>query len=217
MQKLTILPLVAIFLITACTSTIQPVKASVEEVATSASITIQPENFIQGQPFTVVVQINPHPPTNSDIFYNIYVMVTSAKQGISGYGPWSGGPSISDANGVATFTFPETVSATIAETGGGNIRVDFPGQYFVNNTIHYESGVWQKKFFFTATQTPTPAPTPTPSPTPIQTATPTPPQERNPPHLELIDYLLPLSIIIVIIIVSVPLFRRHRKTDSLSK
>jgi hypothetical protein len=103
MHKLTILTFVAIFLTVACISAIQPAKATTEEVATSASITIQPEKIISGQPFTVTVQINPYPPTNTDVFYNIFVIVTSAAQGISGYGPWSAGPSSSDTNGVATF------------------------------------------------------------------------------------------------------------------
>ena len=164
MRKLTILTLAAIFLTAACISTIQSVKASVEEVATSVSITIQPENIIPGQPFTVVAQIYPPPPSNTEnkIFYNIFITVTSAAQGISGYGPWSAGPSSSDANGVASFTFPATVSAILAETGGGNIEVGFPGQYFGNTTIiHYQAGDWQKNFLVTAAQTPTPAPTAT--------------------------------------------------------
>jgi hypothetical protein len=42
--------------------------------------------------------------------------------------------------------------------------------------------------------------------------TPTPPQEdRNPPHLEPIVYLVPVSVIVAIVVLSVLLFRRHRK------
>ena len=160
--KLTILTLVVIFLTAACMTVIQPAKASTEEVATSASIAIQPENIIPGQPFTVVVQINPHPPAATDVFYNIFVTVISAAQGVSGYGPWSAGSSSSDVNGIASFTFPGTVSATLGETGGGNIEVGFPGQYFGNTTIvHYQAGDWQKNFLVTASQTPTPQPTAT--------------------------------------------------------
>ena len=164
MQKLTILTLVVIFLTAACMTTIQPAKATTEEVATSASITIQPENIIPDQPFTMVVQIYPPPPLNTEniIFYNIFVIITSAAQGVSGYGPWSEGPSSSDVNGVASFTFPGTVSATIGKTGGGNVEVRFPGQFFGNTTIlHYQAGDWQKNFLVTAAQTPTPAPTAT--------------------------------------------------------
>ena len=44
-------------------------------------------------------------------------------------------------------------------------------------------------------------------------ATPTePPEDRNPPHLDPIVYLIPVSIIIAVILVSVLLYRRHRKT-----
>ena len=162
LRQISILVLTLVILTALPLPVIQPAKASVEEVATSVSITIQPENIIPGQPFTVVVQINPHPPSNTDIFYNIFVIVTSAGQGISGYGPWSDGPSSSDENGVASFAFPGAVSATIGDTGGGNIEVRFPGQYFGNTTIiHYQTGDWQKNFFVTSAQTPTPQPTAT--------------------------------------------------------
>ena len=78
----------------------------------------------------------------------------------SGYGPWSAGPSSSDADGVARFTFFGSVSSTIAEVGGGNIEVRFPGQFFGNTTIlHYQVGDWQKNFFISSTPTPTPQPT----------------------------------------------------------
>lgn len=47
------------------------------------------------------------------------------------------------------------------------------------------------------------------------TATPPP---RNPPHAELIDYLLPISVILIVVIVlSVLALRRHRKTFSQNK
>ena len=54
-------------------------------------------------------------------------------------------------------------------------------------------------------------------PNPTLTLTPAIPLEnRNAPHLELTDYLLPITIIIGIIIVSVLLYRRHLKTADLS-
>lgn len=51
-------------------------------------------------------------------------------------------------------------------------------------------------------------------------STPTPylPTDRNAPHAELIDYLLPISVILVIIIVlSTVILRRHRKTAILKQ
>ena len=68
-------------------------QAPVQEVATLASISIQPQSVIQGQPFTVVAQIYPSPPPNAEnkVFYNILIIVTSAAQGVSGYGPWDSG------------------------------------------------------------------------------------------------------------------------------
>ena len=105
----------------------------------------------------------------------------------------------SDANGVANFTFPGTVSTTIAETGGGNIEVHFSGQYFGNTTImHYQEGDWQMNFFVTSDQTPTPSPLMTMSPTPIQTVFPTP----NIPELSwlvLVPLLLSMLTIAVIV------------------
>jgi hypothetical protein len=66
--------------------------------------------------------------------------------------------------------------------------------------------------------------TSSPNPTSIQTQPPTPkptptsPQgDRNAPHLELTDYLLPISIIFAIILFSVLLFRRHQKTANLKQ
>ena len=67
------------------------------------------------------------------------------------------------------------------------------------------------------TATLTPTLTSQPSPTP--TVTPSLPP-RNPPHLELMDYLLPVSIIIAIILSAITIFiffRRHRKPISQNK
>jgi hypothetical protein len=71
--------------------------------------------------------------------------------------------------------------------------------------------------------TTTPIPTPTISPIPTATssltptATPSTPIERNPPHLELIDYLLPISIIVAIIALTFLALKRHRKTANLKQ
>jgi hypothetical protein len=201
MQKQIILTLVAIFLTAAFISTIQPAKASVEEVATSASITIQPGNVIQGQPFTVVVQIYPLPPSNTDVFNNISVTVTSAAQGVSGYGPWNVGPLSSDTNGTAIFPFPQ-IGSTIAETGGGRVQVHFPGQYFGNTTIiHYQAGDWQKSFLVSPAQTPTPTPSATVSPTPLQLQTPFPtPTVPELSWLAVVPLLLSVFAVTVIVI-----------------
>lgn len=52
---------------------------------------------------------------------------------------------------------------------------------------------------------------------PNSTPTPFPPTDRNAPHLELTDYLLPISIALAIIIVSVLLYRRHQKNTNSRK
>ena len=87
----------------------------------------------------------------------------------------------------------------------GNYWSDYSGtgSYFINsnNVDHYPL---KNPVNITSIATPTPSLIPTP-----------PPEDRNPPHLELIDYLLPISIILAIIIVSVLLFRRHQKTSNL--
>ena len=48
----------------------------------------------------------------------------------------------------------------------------------------------------------------------VSNPTPFPPTDRNAPHLELTDYLLPISIVLAIIIVSVLFYRRHQKTTN---
>ena len=59
-----------------------------------------------------------------------------------------------------------------------------------------------------------PVPSPSELPTPIPTATPyLPPNDRNAPHLELIDYFLPISVILAVaIVISLFIYRRHQKT-----
>jgi hypothetical protein len=49
---------------------------------------------------------------------------------------------------------------------------------------------------------------------PLPTASPTPylPSDRNAPHLDPIFYLIPIAVIFVAIVVSVLIYRRHRKT-----
>lgn len=69
--------------------------------------------------------------------------------------------------------------------------------------------------YFPATGMPNPTVTATEAPT--FTATPFIPTDRNAPHLEPIDYLLPISVVLVFVIVlSVLLFRRHRETANLN-
>jgi hypothetical protein len=57
-----------------------------------------------------------------------------------------------------------------------------------------------------------------PSLTPTSIPSYLPPNDRNAPHLEPTFYLIPVSIIVaVVIVLSVLLYRRHRKSASLSK
>ena len=108
---------------------IQPAKAEVESVGTSCSISIQPDNIVEGQPITVVVQIFPAPPSG-EIFNNLFVWITSPAQGVSGYGPWSKSNISTDTNGIATVTFDISTFS-----GYWNVGLSFEGQYFANNTI----------------------------------------------------------------------------------
>jgi hypothetical protein len=134
---------------------------SIENVSTTAYITVQPENIVEGQSINVLVQIYPAPPSANDVFENLTVVLVSPAQGISGYGPWLKGPSSSDTNGRAFFTFEVPTFG-----GGWIVELFFPGQYFGNNTIYYQRGDWQRNFLVSSAQTPTPSSSPTPSPTP---------------------------------------------------
>jgi hypothetical protein len=59
---------------------------------------------------------------------------------------------------------------------------------------------------------------PTPSPTiPEATSSLTPSIPRNPPHLDPTVYLIPISVIVAVVIVSLLLFRTHRKTANSTK
>jgi hypothetical protein len=88
----------------------------------------------------------------------------------------------------------------------GNYWSDYSGNgsYFINsnNVDHYPL---TNPVDITSIATPRPTSTLTP-------------EDRNSPHLELIDYLLPISIILaVVIVLSVLLYRRHRKTSNLKQ
>lgn len=51
----------------------------------------------------------------------------------------------------------------------------------------------------------------------LATVTPYIPTDRNAPHLDPIYYLLPVSVIVAVVLLSVLLYRRHRKTANLAK
>ena len=50
-----------------------------------------------------------------------------------------------------------------------------------------------------------------PNPTQTPTVTPSPPSDRNAPHLDPVVYLIPVSVIVAVVAVSVLLFRKHQK------
>ncbi len=142
---------------------VQPAKAQVENVSTSCSISLQPHNIVEGQPITVVLQIQPAPPAG-EIFRDLIVMVISPEAGGPVQGIWHQDGIFTDLNGTANVTFnPPTRSG-----GYWVAEVIFKGQYFANNTIYYQKGDWQICFPISSPQTPTPIPTEnlTPKPTP---------------------------------------------------
>jgi hypothetical protein len=163
--KITVLLLVLV-LSGSCAAIIQPAQASVENVGTSATITIYPEPAIAGQAITVVAQLYPPPPPG-EVFANLTATLMPV---MSLPPPRIAGPNSSNEKGVAWFTF------NVQETGY-IIELFFPGQYFANNTIYYQKGNWQKGLNVISDQTPKISPTtaPTASPTPSPTIPPTPP------------------------------------------
>ena len=184
-------------------------KASVENVTTSASITIQPENIVEGQSVKVVVQIYPAPPSANDVFEDLTVVLLSPAQGVSGYGPWQK-VSSSDSNGIASFTFDiPTFSGTWI------VEFFFPGQYFANNTIYYQPEVMQKNFSVSPAQTPSPSPSPSPSPTISPSPSPTASSPPSPsPTLhgqEPFQDIVVMAIVIAVIVVGVSLFIYFKK------
>ncbi len=141
---------------------VQPAKAQVENVSTSCSISIQPHNPVEGQPITVLLQIQPAPPAG-EIFSNLIVMVISPYAGgVVQNGQWHQDGIFTDSNGTANVTFNLPTSI-----GYWNAEVIFKGQYFANNTVYYQSGDWQICFPISSPQTPTTITTESPIPTPI--------------------------------------------------
>jgi len=141
-------------------------QTQVQNIITSCSIRIEPNNIVEGQPINVVLQICPPPPSTNETFSNISLWITSPAQGVSGYGPWSKNNISSDSNGVARVSFDIPTFS-----GYWNVGVSFEGQYFANNTLHYQSGNWQTGFTITSNKTPNASPSRTPT---YLTSTPSP-------------------------------------------
>ena len=126
---------------------------------------------------------------------------------------------------------PSTFIKTISELSEGNHNLQIyvrsvsyyldPNRPAENSTYgwwmyppaNYFMDTYSNKINFTIDTTPL---LPTVSPTP--TVTPyTPPSNRNAPHLDPIFFLIPVSVIVTVVAVSVLLFRRHRKLISQNK
>ena len=177
---------------------VQPVEASVENVPTSATITIYPEPpVVAGQAVTVVAQLYP-PPPQGEVYANLTVILIPAADAP----PFHAGPYSSDEKGVAWFTFNINTYE-----GTWFVYFGFDGQYFANNTLYYQRGSWQKSFSIISAQTPSPSPTATPSASP--TASPTPTMSPTPtPEFS------PLTILpLLISVLSVAVILRYRKTN----
>ena len=177
--------LVPLFVTSLITSPCSTVKASVENVTTSASITAQPEKVSYGQYVQISVQIFPAPPTLEDVFENLTVLFLNPLQGVSGHNSFIKGPSSTDANGFQSF------SGQLTDSGYWSVELLFPGQFFANNTIYYQPGTWHIMVYVSPPSTPSPAPSPTPSPTispspsptasPSSSPSPTPVPPESPP------------------------------------
>jgi hypothetical protein len=90
--------------------------------------------------------------------------------------------------------------------GYHNVTVYY-GRYFEGINQRYSVSAYSTVNFSVITISPTPAPT----------STSTPDLPRNPPHIDPIVYLIPVSIIAAIVVLSVLLYRRHRKTANLKQ
>jgi hypothetical protein len=169
MSRSLVLVLVFVFLIAPGITIIQPVKAQVENVATSAIIQFQQEDDSFGHYYIhVLVQIYPPPPLPSDVFQKLTVILISPMQGISGHGPYQQGPTSTDTNGSASFPF------ILTDSGTYGVYLLLSGQFFTNKTIYYQPGNWETKVTVHPSPTPTPTSSPSPSPTPTSSISPSP-------------------------------------------
>lgn len=112
--------------------------------------------------------------------------------------------------------------------GNPSIRVsgvfDIDGNHNLTLYANNTSGDWaipQTVTYLVNINADTYIPPTTSNPTTIQSESLSPTSTlspRNPPHLELVDYLLPITIIVTsVVVISLLLFRRHQKTANLRK
>jgi hypothetical protein len=201
--------LIPLFLTSLITLPCSSVKASVENVTTSASITAQPENVLVGQYVQISVQIYPPPPTPEDVFENLTVLFGNPLQGISGHYSFIKGPSSTDANGFQSF------SGLLTDSGYWSIQLHFPGQFFANNTIYYQPGDWHIMVYVSPPPTPSPSsfstPSPTISPSPPPTASPSPTPSPTPLPQEFSLIIAVTAVIIAVIVVGAALLAYFKK------
>ena len=123
-------------------------------------------------------------------------------------------------NNTNQVSIEESVQAIWDDGRKGNFWSDYQSKY-VNATEIDNSGIGNTPYVIdrdnidhypltqpidiSSTATPTPTSTPT-----------LPPENSNPPHLDPIYYLIPISIIGAIVIFSLLLFKRHRKTANIN-
>ena len=100
--------------------------------------------------------------------------------------------------------------------GNHNLRLyanNTAGDWATPQTVTYLVNINADTNFPPTTSNPTTIQSASLSPTSTSTLSPT---DRNAPHLDPIYYLIPVSIIVGIVILSLPLHRRHQKTATLT-
>lgn len=123
---------------------ISPVKAT-GNIATSAFIIVAPNPAKVGQQVQINMLISPSPPTLTDVFHDIVLVITSPDGTNTALGPYD-----IYSNG------PQNAFYTPTLNGKYQLQLNFSGQAFANNTVYYQSALSPTITLTVTKSTPTP-------------------------------------------------------------
>ena len=156
-----LLALIMLFILTIDLSFNTQLRANAEtSLPTNVSISLSNEQIVVGMQVECNMLITPSPPTNTDVFHNLSVTVTSSFGTELTLGPFN-----TSSNGSQSTMFTPTA------VGNYTFVANYAGETF-NGSISYLPAS-SKAVSLVVTQTPTPTPTPSPTITPTPTYSPT--------------------------------------------
>jgi N-acetylneuraminic acid mutarotase len=154
MRKTAFLALILTSLIGLGPISVSPVWVQAQvNIATTASISMEPNPAQINHPVKVTIRIEPAPPTSTETLRNLMVTLTHSDGSITQLGSYNSNPDGSQ-------NFSSYVITGLS--GNWTVKLNFPGQNFANGTIYYLPS--ENQTTITVTPNPTTSPTPTPPP-----------------------------------------------------